>query len=223
MNEKTDYDKQLNQGLKISGENKNYFSINRIKDLKSQLPKNFKPQRVLDYGCGVGDSTRFLSDFFPSAKIFGFDSNKKKISCANKSYASSLISFHGPGELDEINDFDLCYVNGVFHHISPPKRKDVINFIFTKLAYGGYFALFENNPWNPGTRLVMKMIPFDKDAKPLTVFQCQHLVLEGGFSLYSPPRYLFYFPRFLSCLRFFERRLIRFPLGAQYYILTIKK
>ena len=36
------------------------------------------------------------------------------------------------------------------------------------LRPNGIFALWENNPWNPGTRLVMRRIPFDRDASLLT-------------------------------------------------------
>ena len=36
------------------------------------------------------------------------------------------------------------------------------------LLTGGVLALFENNPWNPGTRLVMKRIPFDRNAQTIS-------------------------------------------------------
>jgi hypothetical protein len=36
------------------------------------------------------------------------------------------------------------------------------------LRPGGLFALCKNNPWNPRKRLVMRSIPFDRDAAPLS-------------------------------------------------------
>jgi hypothetical protein len=36
------------------------------------------------------------------------------------------------------------------------------------LKKGGYFAYFESNPWNPGTKMVMGRIPFDRDAIKLS-------------------------------------------------------
>ena len=60
---------------------------------------------------------------------------------------------------------DLAYSNGTFHHIPPAKRMDALGFIFQRLKPGGIFALWENNPWNPGTRWVIESrIPFDRDA-----------------------------------------------------------
>ena len=39
------------------------------------------------------------------------------------------------------------------------------------LRPGGLFAFWENNPWNPGTRLVMSRIPFDRDAITLSALE----------------------------------------------------
>ncbi len=76
-------------------------------------------------------------------------------------------------------------------------------------------ALFENNPWNPGTRLVMSRIPFDRDAVLVRPGEARRLLEAAGLE----PRFTgfyFYFPRWLGALRPIERRLVRLPLGAQY-------
>jgi len=59
---------------------------------------------------------------------------------------------------------DLVICNGVFHHIPLQQRRDAVAFAFHSLRRGGVFAFWENNPWNPGTRLAMRRIPFDRDA-----------------------------------------------------------
>ena len=65
-------------------------------------------------------------------------------------------------------EIDLAFCNGVFHHIPPEQRARAIAYVYRCLRPGGLFALWENNPWNPGTRLVMSRIPFDRDALPLS-------------------------------------------------------
>ena len=90
------------------------------------------------------------------------------------------------------------------------------------LRPGGQFALFENNPFNPGTRMVMHCIPFDREARPLRPREAQRLLQGGGFSFLYPPRFLFYFPRSLAFFRPIESLLARIPLGAQYYVLARK-
>ena len=68
-------------------------------------------------------------------------------------------------DLAPSGQFDVAYCNGVFHHVEPGERLDALAYIHRSLAEGGVFGFWENNPWNPGTRLVMRRIPFDRDAK----------------------------------------------------------
>jgi SAM-dependent methyltransferase len=217
-----DYDKMLLMGINLSGENKHFFIQGRLQDLYRQLPVNFYPSRILDFGCGIGDTTKFLAQLFPNADIIGFDTSDEAIAHAKQTCGSARISFYNLSDFTRIEAIDLCYTNGVFHHIIPEERVCLISRIHQMLKPGGYFALFENNPWNPGTRLVMKRIPFDREARLLSIWKAKRLIQEGGFSILNPPRSLFYFPRSLAWLRWTESFLARFPLGGQYYILAKK-
>ncbi len=217
-----EYDNMLHRGLKITGEDKHYFAEGRIRDLRSHLPHDFRPKRILDFGCGIGETTKLLAETFREAEIIGVDTATNALAHAEKIYGSSRISFCSFELFLETGTIDLCYTNGVFHHIQPEERAGVLKMIYRWLVLGGYFALFENNPWNLGTRLVMKLIPFDRDAKPLTSSQSRRLLYETGFGYCAPARFLFYFPRLLAFLRFSESWMARLPLGAQYYILTRK-
>ena len=217
-----EYDTLLQKGISISGEDKQYFIRGRLQDLCNQFPMSFDPGSILDFGCGIGDTTKYLAELFPTADIIGFDTSEQALSYARETYGSARISFCNHADFSQIKAIDLCYANGVFHHIIPEERLGVIGQICHVLSPGGYFALFENNPWNPGTRLVMKRIPFDRDAQPLSALEARRYLKEGGFATLYSPRYLFYFPRSLAFLRFLESFLSRVPLGAQYYILAQK-
>ena len=63
---------------------------------------------------------------------------------------------------------NLAYCNGVFHHIPLVERSAAVACVNRALRAGGLFALWENNPWNPGTRYVMAHCDFDRDAITLT-------------------------------------------------------
>ncbi len=217
-----EYDMMLQKGIRLSGEDKQYFIHGRLQDLCHQLPVSFKPSRILDFGCGIGDTTKYLAELFPTADIIGFDTSDQALAYAHQTYGSARISFCNYADFTQIEAVDLCYANGVFHHIIPKERFGVIVQIHQMLRLGGYFALFENNPWNPGTRLVMKRTPFDQDAQRLSAPDAKRCLKEGGFATLYSPRYLFYFPRSLAFLRFLESFLHRIPLGAQYYILAQK-
>lgn len=216
------YEQMLEQGISLSGENQMFFVDGRIRDLLRRLPRDFRPSRILDFGCGIGKATARLADVFPTASVVGMDIADPALARAERQYGSSRITFRNAATLSPGDSFDLCYCNGVFHHIEPELRPRIVRNLHDALADRAYCAIFENNPWNPGTRMVMRRIPFDRDAKMLSCLSLRRLLRENGFRTTRPPRFLFYYPRSLAFLRFTEVGLTRVPLGAQYYVLGYK-
>lgn len=214
------YDDMLQMGLSLSGEDKHYFIQGRLVALRSQLPPEWVPRHILDFGCGGGDTSAALAEAFPGAEVVGADISDPTLQEASTRHSSGRVSFCLASALDSAGPFDLCYVNGAFHHIEPPKRGAALTSIHRSLAPGGYLALFENNPWNPGARLVMRRIPFDRDAEMLRPATCRRLIHHAGFSEVRRTRSLFYFPKPLAALRGLEPWLSRLPWGAQYYVLA---
>ncbi len=217
-----DYDAMLAQGLRLSGEDKRYFIRGRLRKLRESLPPPFSPRRILDFGCGTGDAARELADAFPGARVLGLEASENMLAHARRMHPGGALSFAAIRDFQETGVFDLCHVNGVFHHIAPAGRLKAAAALCRFLAPGGRLAFFENNPWNPGTRWVMSRIPFDRDAKPLSPPEARSLLREAGFADPAPTLFLFYFPRPLAFLRFSEPWLERLPLGAQYFILAAK-
>lgn len=215
------YEEMLRAGIRLSGEDQNYFIAGRFGDLRDQLPRLWQPRRVLDFGCGIGHSVPHFAKAFPGAELVGADTSEAALAQAEKVYRSPLVSFRHVRDLRETEEFDLCYANGVFHHIHVSDRPDVVRRIYKWLAPGGYVSIFENNPWNPGTRMVMRRIVFDRDAVTLSAPETRRLVRSAGFSAMST-RFLFYYPRAMAWLRFTEPWLAGLPLGAQYYVLAVK-
>ena len=215
------YADMLNRGISLSGEDQLFFIRNRVADMCGRLPREFTPRRILDFGCGIGVATEYLASTFPNAEVAGVDTAAKAISYARDRHAGPRLRYETLDWLDGAGDFDLCYCNGVFHHIPPAARANAVALVYRALLPGGYFALFENNPLNVGTRMVMKRIPFDRDAVTLYPWELVKLLSQAGFHV-SSVRSLFYFPRALAMLRFTEPYLARLPLGAQYYALAKK-
>ena len=216
-----DYDKLLQEGLKLSGETKEYFIHGRMKELKKRLPESFTPQRILDFGCGVGLASSILLQYFNGIEVVGSDKAEGALEKAGQTYATSNVSFVSLDRLKEQASFDPCYCSGVFHHIPPTQRPEILLNIFSFLKKGGYFAFFENNPINPGTRLIMKRVAFDKDAITLFPNESKSLITSAGFQLVGI-YFLFYFPKVLAFFRPIEKALKYIPLGAQYFILARK-
>jgi SAM-dependent methyltransferase len=214
------YDDALERGLSVSGDSKLDFAAGRIRWLAGSLSeRNNHPRRVLDFGCGIGDSSAMLLEILGASEYLGVDSSPKSIHHANLKHGSAGCRFavvdSTPAECDH---FDLAYSNGVFHHISVGDRPSAAKYVYRSLRSGGIFAFWENNPWNPGTQYVMSRIPFDRDAKTLSVITASRLLTDAGFRILRR-EFLFIFPRVLKYLRFLEPGLSAMPIGAQYQIL----
>jgi SAM-dependent methyltransferase len=214
------YDDALERGLRVSGENKVAFATRRIRWLAKTLSElNQNPSSVLDYGCGIGDSSVLILEILGARKYLGVDTSPKSIQYANLKFGSAERHFAVPDPATaERDSFDLAYSNGVFHHIPLEDRPSAAKYVYRCLRPGGIFAFWENNPWNPGTLYIMSRIPFDRDAKTLSVITASHLLSDAGFKILRR-EFLFVFPRVLKHLRFLEPCLSVMPIGAQYQIL----
>ena len=217
-----EYDAMLHRGLKLSGETREVFMRGRVADLAAGLSSRREPRRILDLGCGLGHTAAHLASVFRRAHVLGVDTAAEALAHAEAQYGGERVGFLHLDEFVPAGDFDLCYVNGVFHHIPPAARQEAVRAVLESLSPGGFFAFFENNPWNPGTRLVMSRIPFDRGARTLSPRAARALLSSSGFRSIGRTRYLFFFPGPLRWLRSAEPHLRRAPLGAQYWLLGQK-
>jgi SAM-dependent methyltransferase len=217
------YDAALNRGISLSGESKEYFARTRIEWLSFRLRQHrCQPRHVLDYGCGTGGSAPELLDRLSAASVTGVDVSGGSIERARGRYGARDVQFSTVDERLPVGEYDLAYCNGVFHHIDPADRGRALAYVNRALTDRGYFAFWENNPWNPGTRLVMRRISFDRDARMLSARHARRILDSAGFDIISTD-FLFVFPRALSALRPLEARLTRWPAGAQYMVLCRKR
>jgi trans-aconitate methyltransferase len=216
------YDQALQQGLSATGESKDYFANGRIEWLARCLAKlGEEPKRVMDYGCGDGSSSKFLLTATNATSLIGVDTSEKSLELARQSYGSAQMRFLPIAQYQPCGELDLVYCNGVFHHIPVAERAAAVDYVWRALRPGGVFALWENNPWNPGTRYVMSRIPFDRDAITLTPPEAATLLRDAGFEILRRNS-LFFFPKQLKWLRWTEAYLSELPLGGQYVVLGRK-
>jgi SAM-dependent methyltransferase len=219
-----DYDAALNQGLALSGEGKDFFARGRIQWLARCLDRaGISPRTVLDFGCGTGSATPFFLEVWPALqRIVGLDVSAASLEVARREHGGQRVEFAAIQEYGPDASMDLVFCNGVFHHVPPEQRPAAVRFIRDCLRPAGLLALWENNPWNPGTRLVMSRIPFDRDAILLWPRSARRMLREGGFQVLRTD-FRFIFPRALKWLRPLETPLARVPLGAQYQVLGRKQ
>ena len=221
----SNYETALQQGLSVSGESLDYFALGRIRWLRIQLgrlPSRFLAiDHAMDFGCGIGSSVGHLLSELNVKHVVGIDTSEQSLAQARARYAESVATFMTTGDYTPCSSLDLVFCNGVFHHIPVAKRAEAADFVYRCLKPDGLFAFWENNPWNPGTRIVMSRIPFDRDAITLSIPESKRLLKQAGFENIQVDT-CFYFPRFLRWFRPLETLLSRFPFGAQYLVLVKK-
>jgi SAM-dependent methyltransferase len=209
------YDEALEQGIAVSGEDKNYFAKGRIAWLAGCLKElGESPAQVMDYGCGTGTATPFFFELIGARSVIGAEISTKAIEIATQTYASECTQFFLFDDYLPDEKMDLVFCNGVFHHIPPAQRASAVNYIYRSIKPGGLFAFWENNPWNPGTRYVMSRIPFDRDAITLTPPEARGLLTDGGFEVLRTD-FQFIFPRSLGWFRTLEPYLSRDCLSGK--------
>jgi SAM-dependent methyltransferase len=214
------YDDLLNAGLSATGETKEFFARARVDRLRQRLAAlGQRVNSVLDFGCGPGTTTQLLRNALGAERAIGVDVSEPLLDRARRGSGDPAVTFLTPEQWPDELRVDVVYCNGVFHHIAPAERPRYVQFIRRVLRPNGILGLWENNPWNPGTRLVMSRIPFDRTANLLTAGMSARMLRREGF-LPVAIDYAFIFPRALKTLRPLESRLSRWPIGGQYQVLA---
>ena len=217
----TDYTDTVNAAIRASGESSDFFARLRANLVRRTLGA-FSPHRILDFGCGVGNSTQALAEVFPAARVTGCDASPESIRVARQGAESmrGRLGFvvHDQSGLPLRNaTFDVALASCVFHHIDVSHQGAWLLELRRVLVSGAPLFLFEHNPFNPLTLQVVRACPFDVGVRLLRPHAATQIVRSAGFRA-DRPRYYFFFPRPLRILRPIEEYMNWFPLGGQYYI-----
>lgn len=215
-----DYAMQLGAGLSLTGEDMSYYARARARWLARRLAgMATRPRNVLDFGCGTGSATPYLINELGADRVLGVDVSAASIRVAQERFGGERATFLRIGASTIAPaSLDLAFCNGVFHHIPPRQREESARYVLEILRPGGVFAFWENNPWNPGTRAVMRRVAFDRDAITLTPPESRALLRRVGFDVIRTD-FLFIFPAVMRWLRWIEPMAAGLPIGGQYLVL----
>jgi len=184
----------------------------------------------LDFGCGNGRLFAALARRpGPRAllaagrlRLCGYDPSAESIAAAREIVGPLPVAL--ASRLEDLPPgaaFDLVVSCNVFHHIAPAARPAAAATLCGLLKPGGRVLLWEHNPLNPFTRLVVAACPFDRGVSLLSLPSACRLFSPRGFRPAArayvnvvPPGWL----KLPGAARL-ERGLARFPVGAQYWVL----
>jgi len=210
------YDDVLSKELEFFGEENSYFAEYKIKIVKDSI--NYKPKSILEYGCGIGRNIKFLSEYFPEAKVTGCDISAKSIEIASEKNPGVNFFLINPENISSHQEkYDLIFISCVFHHIEPLYRNSSMKNVFNLLESAGHLFFFEHNPYNPLTLKIVRDCVWDKDAILLTPSESITLIKSTGLTVIQK-QYSVFFPAFLKFLRPLEKFLSFIPIGGQYYL-----
>ena len=114
------------------------------------------PRRVVDLGCGPGNSTELLVERFPDAEVIGVDSSPDMLRQARQqlprcTFVEGNLSTWMPEE-----GTDLLFGNAVFHWV--PDHPKVLARLLQSLPPGGVLAVqMPDNTNEPALRLMEKV------------------------------------------------------------------
>jgi trans-aconitate methyltransferase len=213
------YDADLAAGLRLTGGDKHHYAEERTRWLVDRLAAlgQLPVRRVLDFGCGDGDAAPLLRDVLKAREVVGVDVSPAMLERARSRHP--WATWAAVDDLPSLGPFDVAYCNGVFHHIPRAERLSAARAVHAALAPGGVWGFWENHPWNPGTRLVMSRVRFDRDADLLSPPAARRLLRSAGF-LTLRTDHLFILPVSAPAVRRAERLVSRLPIGGQYMVLA---
>ncbi len=203
-----------------SGEDVAFFARMKADLVRSHLTGS--PRRILDFGCGIGNTTAALAAVFPEAAITGSDISARSIAHAASKHAEpghvEFCAFEGDLPFPDAS-IDVAFTSCVFHHIERTAQLRWAKELRRVVAPGGALFVFEHNPYNPLTRRVVRDCVFDKGVTLLTSRYTRTLFGRAGFAV-DPARFYFFFPHALAWLRPLESILGWCPIGAQYFVIA---
>ena len=212
------------ENIRITGETPEYFAEYKIRDLRRVVNSfGVNSENILDFGMGIGNSTPFLSEYFPDSNLHGVDVSEKSLAIASERYEclGDFLVFDGKKTKYFDETFDVVFSAGVFHHVSFSEHFDLICEVSRTLKSGGIFMIYEYNPFNPLTCHAVNTCPFDENAVLLKPIRLRQLFQEAGME-FLIQEYRVFSPSFLALLRPIEKNLAWLPLGGQYFVVGKK-
>ncbi len=173
-----------------------------------------KDRRWLDIGCGKGDLLRLGRSSF--AQALGCDPSDEMLkACGDldvrRQTEDGVLPFAD-------SSFDLVTAGCVYHHLTRADRRAMTKEAWRVLRPGGVFAVFEHNPWNPATRIIVGRTPVDAHAVLLTAGEVRRLMRAAGLTPVHTRNYLFLPERLFAVMGRLEKWLAAVPAGGQFVV-----
>lgn len=120
--------------------------------------EKIKNKSILDYGCGGGYGTEYLSRF-TNKLVVGFDIDKKTIN-VNKTFYSGIDNLIFTDNLNDLSSYDVVVSFQVIEHLNRKDRETYLFNIKKHLKKNGIFVLATVNKNLTSYKLKKPIMPF---------------------------------------------------------------
>lgn len=125
------------------------------------------PIRVLELGCGIGETTEVLLKSCPNIQISAIDLSEAYIAKAKQRLGTyTNLEFHkiaAEDDLTNMGEFDLVISSYMFHELPREIREKLIKNAYKALKKSGTLHLIDSLQWddNPKFNWALKQFPID--------------------------------------------------------------
>lgn len=88
-------------------------------EMLNLIPRD-RAVKILDFGCGSGDLSRYIRDSYPNCEVHALDSSKEMISKARSIYAAHEFFDNMETLIEE--DYDVIVLSSVLHEIEDKNK-----------------------------------------------------------------------------------------------------
>ena len=136
------------------------------RDLLARVPVE-NPKRVVDVGCGPGNSTELLVERWPEAEVTGFDTSPDMLDKARKRLPDVRFDLEDAATWQPAEPVDVIFANAVFQWL--PEHPQILKRLIGFLGPGGALAVqMPDNLTEPSHRLMREAaqaMPFAEKMK----------------------------------------------------------
>jgi SAM-dependent methyltransferase len=176
------YSEAVDRSVSFTGRDSAFFAKRKVEVLQSLCRRSvgdLGSLSVLDVGCGIGTTDRFLVSAV--AELHGVDISEEMVAVAHENVSRAEFEWYDGEKLPYPDEsFDVSIAICVLHHVPAALQTAFIAEMRRVTRHGGLVAVFEHNPYNAFTRHAVSSCELDRGVTLLRPSKTRGLLSSVG-------------------------------------------